>query len=302
MKARRCGGCGAPLPDLDEFERATCRFCGMIHDPATADAGGAPVHIAIEAPGVRRAARGAMAIVAIVFLISVLTPLAFIYVQWRASNAIAPLVSKIPTSVRKTRTTSELKDLPRGYQDLDTTAPPGGYAAVDAVTTLPWALTIAQAWSADARLDRIDVERMRPDGLVNAADDTEAAVTYRFTSPGRGDELRRRAETSGKAELDTAFWVRLTGGRAQVIAHHNSVAMASAMDRLDGRTPGHPVALPLGELVARPGAKRTLKPLPFYRGYMIHNASEGWVWYFSSLANESFTRLRARDAAAWPYR
>ena len=35
------------MPDLDEFARATCRFCGMIHDPAT-DAG-SPIQIAIEA-------------------------------------------------------------------------------------------------------------------------------------------------------------------------------------------------------------------------------------------------------------
>ena len=39
----------------------------------------------------RPAARGAIAIVALVFLISVLAPLAFIYLPWRASKAIAPL-------------------------------------------------------------------------------------------------------------------------------------------------------------------------------------------------------------------
>jgi hypothetical protein len=303
MKARRCGGCGAALPDPDEFERSTCQFCGMTHDAATP--GGASIQIAIETPETRRFARGAIVVISLVFLISVLAPLAFIYMQWRASSALAPLrafVSTSTSSVKKTRTTSNLRDLPRGFHELETTAPPGGYASVDAVSALPWALAIAQAWSGDARIARIDVERMRPDGAVNAQDDAEASVTYRFASPGRGEELQRRAETSGQAELDSEFWVRLNGGRAQVIAHYNSAGVARVMDRGPGRTPGHPVALPLTEFVSRPGAKRTLKPLPFYRGYMIYSPGEGWVWYFSTLANETFTRMRARDAAPYPYR
>jgi hypothetical protein len=275
----------------------------MTHDPATT--AGTPIQISIEHPAVRRGARGAIAIISIVFQIAVLTPLGFVYMQWRATSAFTPLRSAIATSsssLKKTRTTSDLRDLPRGFHTLETTAPPGGYAAVDAVSALPWALAIAQAWSADARIERIDVDRMRPDGAVNAQDDAEASVTYRFTSPDRSAELQRRAETSAKAELDDGFWVRLSGGRAQVIAHYNSASFSSAMERVKGRAPEHPVALPLTELVTRPGAKRTLRPLPFYRGYMIHSRGEGWVWYFSTLGNESFTRMRARDAAPYPYR
>jgi hypothetical protein len=303
MKARRCGGCGAPLPDTEEFERPTCRFCGMVHDPATSAE--MPFQIAIENPVTPRAARGVAVIMGIVFLIAVLAPLGFIYMQWRASNAFAPLntlVSTATSSLKKTRTTRELRDLPRGFHDLETTPPPGGYASVDAVAGLPWALAIAQAWSADARIERIDVERMRPDGSVNAADDAESKVTYRFTSPDRSEELYRRAETSGKAEVDNELWVQLGGGRAQVIAHYNSASFARAMERVKARAPGHPAVLPLTELVARPGAKRTLRPLPFYRGYLIYNQTEGWVWYFSTLANESFPRIRARDGSPYPYR
>jgi hypothetical protein len=96
--------------------------------------------------------------------------------------------------------------------------------------------------------------------------------------------------------------VRLTGGRAQVIAHVNGVAFAHAMERGGSRSQGHPVALPLGDLVTRPGARRVFKPVPFYRGYMIYSPNDGWVWYFSTLANESFPRIRARAGAAYPYR
>jgi hypothetical protein len=299
MQARRCGGCGAPLPDTDDQERPTCRFCGLVHDPASA--GGAPVRIAIDMTSARRTARGAVLIVSIVFLIAILAPLAFVYMQWRAADALTSASSRGSRATgvpKKAFTTRDLRDLPKGFHDLDTTAPPGGYGAVDAVATLPWALAIAQAWSEDARIDRIDVERMRPDGVVNAADDAEASVTYRFASTNRTAELRRRAQTSSRAELDTGFWVKLSRARTQAFADYNAASFA----RTDGATPAHPVALPLADLVARPGAKRALQPVPFYKGYMIYNQREGWVWYFMTLANETFPRLRARDGAAWPYR
>lgn len=274
MQARRCAGCGAPLPDADEFDRATCRFCGLSHDAAGAP--GQPIQIAIDLPPVRRTARVAIIAITMVFLFAVLTPLAFVYLQWRAASALTPaasLASRVTGAAKKAFTTSELRDLPRGFHDLDTTPPPGGYGAVDAVSALPWALAIAQAWSEDARIDRIDVERMRPDGVVNAADDAEASVTYRFLSTTRLAELQRRAQTSSRAELDTGFWVKLSSGRAQVFADRNSASFA----RSAGAAPAHPVALPLAALVARPGAKRALLPVPFYKGYMIHNAREGWV-------------------------
>jgi hypothetical protein len=74
------------------------------------------------------------------------------------------------------------------------------------------------------------------------------------------------------------------------------------MERGTSRGQAHPVALPLGELVTHAGPKRVFKPAPFYKGYLIYSPNEGWVWYFSTLANESFPRLRARDGAAYPYR
>jgi hypothetical protein len=300
MRARRCGGCGAPLPDSDEGERPTCQFCGMVHDPT---AYGHGLHIAIETPLARRGANTAVAIISVVFLIAVLAPLGFVFMQWRASTVLSR--SSMPTAfkapVATARTPRELHDLPRGNHDLDVAAPPGGYGAVDAVTTLPWALAIAQAWSADARLERIDLERMRPDGTVNAQDDAEARIMYRFVSPAQSEELLKRAELSEKAEVNTGLWVKLSAGRPQVYANYTTAAFVRMLERTKGRLPAHPASLPLATLVTRPGVQRALKPVPFYKGYLIHLEHEGWVWYFSTLANEGFPRVRARDGASYPY-
>src|SRR5690606_3970027 len=108
-------------------------------------------------------------------------------------GAIATLSSALSPSAR---TTDQLKDLPAGYHALDVAPPAGGYGALDAVAALPWALTIAQAWAADARLERIDVARMRPDGTLNVQDDAEASVTYRFKSPSKLAAYREQARLS----------------------------------------------------------------------------------------------------------
>jgi hypothetical protein len=311
MRARRCGGCGAPLPDSEEGERITCQFCGMVHDPTSS----AIRQIVVGRPVLRPGANPAVAIISVVFLIAVLAPLAFVFMQWRAASAVTSTVIRPPgpyvprpstrtpftppTAVK--RTPRDLHDLSRGHHELDVAPPPGGYGALDAVTALPWALAIAQAWTPDARLERIDVERLRPDGTVNAADDAESRVQYRFQSPSRNEELMRRAELTANAEVNTGLWVRLSDGKPQVYVNYTTAPFVRMTARVKGPLPAHPASLPLTTLLTRPGAQRALKPVPFYSGYMIHVEGEGWVWYFSSLANETFPRLRARDGASYPY-
>lgn len=190
---------------------------------------------------------------------------------------------------------------PRGracrISDLDAAPPPSGYSAVDAVATLPWALTIAQAWASDARLERIDVARLRPDGTVNAQDDGEALVRYRFISPGRVAALREQARLTTKAEGDVGLFVVMQKGKVQ--GYVESASGASTR----GEPPApHPAVAPLAKLVAMPQVEGMIDGAPFLNGYLIHLADEGWVWYFSTLANESKPRVRARDGAVWPYR
>ena len=91
-------------------------------------------------------------------------------------------------------TLEDLDELPPGDHPLDIAPPASGYPSFDAIAALPWAPTIAQAWVDDARLDRIDIVRLRADGLIDVANDRDAEVIYRFVSPDRIKELRRRAD------------------------------------------------------------------------------------------------------------
>ena len=244
-----------------------------------------------------------LAVVAVV-LASLVPVVIGVASAWRAAREMAgPLAEAISSmsstvgSSRAAKTTADLKDLPRGHHDLDVTPPAGGYGNVDAVAMLPWALAIAQAWEADAQIGRIDVERLRPDGTLDVQDDASAVLRYRFVSPRRTERLRQQARLQADAEDAVGFWVTVTAGQPRVYAE---VRPGAALRDLEEAP--YPSALPLPDLFGRPAVKALAADLPFLKGYLIPLPREGWVWYFSSLANESRPRVRARDGAVWPYR
>ena len=309
MKARQCLGCAAPLPPGRPGEPVRCTFCGMVHDPDGPAAGLSSARAPAAPPPTRIIGFPLARLSLLVFLLAIVVPVVLMVYSavttvrmtdaslGRASTALASLARRsVPGAV----TLDGLHDLGAGFHDLSVSAPAGGYANFDAVVQLPWAVTIAQAWAGDARLQRIDVGRVHPDGLVNAQDDGEAEVTYRFVSPDRVEELRRRADLSSKAELPTEFWLRVKNGTPQVIAPGTMAVMLHVHD-LDGPPPAHPQALSLAETFKRLAGSPQFSA-PFYRGYLIFLKNEGWVWYFSSLSGSSLPRVRAVDARAYPYR
>ena len=115
--------------------------------------------------------------------------------------------SCLPPAVRQRERRRSCMTCPLAITRCRWPPPAGGYGAVDAVAALPWALAIAQAWQGDARLERIDVTRLRPDGTVNLQDDGEASLTYRFVSPGARKALRDQARLRATTEAVVGLWV-----------------------------------------------------------------------------------------------
>lgn len=304
MKPRQCAGCGAPLAPGEPGTPVRCTFCGMIHDPASAATPVAPA-------GQKSAARvtfTGLRLAVPVFLAAILVPVGLmVYSAVRGGDSLvrtaADAITAAATTGRAapaTLTLTDLDDLSPGYHTLDAAPPSSGYASLDAIGALPWAVTIAQAWVGDARLDRIDVVRVQPDGLVNVADDREAEVTYRFVSPDRVKELRRRADLSANANVQTEFWVRVKGGQASVIAPTTPAALLAFRDH-EGAPAEHPSALPLAATFAKLAGRPQFNA-PFYKGYLLHLEGEGWVWYFSTLSGEPLPRVRSTDAKTYPYK
>jgi hypothetical protein len=279
----------------------------LVHDPAAAPPQVLSTAPAGALPSVRAYLPGAR-LAFLVFILAILVPVGLMV--YSAVGGSESLVRKAADAISAAATTggaepisvtlNDLEDLSPGFHPLEATPPPSGYASLDAVAALPWAVTIAQAWADDARLERIDVDRLHPDGLLNVADDKEAEVTYRFVSPERIKELRRRADLSPNAQVQTEFWVRVQNGEPTVLAPTTPAALQAFRDH-EGLPPEHPPALPLATTFARLATRAEFKA-PFLKGYLLHVDSEGWVWYFSTPSGKSLPRVRSTDAKAWPYK
>jgi hypothetical protein len=272
----------------------TCRFCGLGHDPSsavrvTSSRVVVPSHV------------GLVGVVLVGALIIAILGVAGAMVFWAgrlASTVTKGVATAMATPKREAgvATISGLGSMTLGRHALDAAPPAGGYGAFDAMAQVPWAMTIAQGWAQDARLERIDVNRVRPDGSVNLADDADASVRYRFYSPHAAKVLLARRQTSARATAITALWVDVANGRPSAMAIEDDSQRFAARELIR-----HPEALPLAQLIPtlqRAGRYRA----PFLKGYLIHLDGEGWVWYFSPLSGDQLPRVRASDAKPWPYR
>lgn len=304
MKARRCQGCGAPLPVAAATEAVECSFCGLRHERDRAAAHPLAVGLHIDPEQRRWISKLMLAIVLVVVvgvIGSVASVVAGLVAGWRAVESTAtPLIQAVATAVATParKTTADLENLPWGHHELDVAPPPGGYASVDPLAALPWALPIAQAWESDAQLERIDISRLRPDGTLNVQDDIDAELRFRFLSPSAITRLRQQARIQANAQGQVGLWVTVKGGEASVYVDQRPVQAV----RGDEAPPYPQRAMALPALFERPAVREIVSDLPFLKGYLISLEREGWVWYFSSLANESLPRVRASDGAVWPYR
>ena len=205
-----------------------------------------------------------------------------------ARQPVPPRVQKIAPSALATPTAL-------GWRELDVPVPSSGWATFEPVTDLRWAMDIARAWQPDARLTRIDVDRLKSDGTVDLTAGPDNKAGYRFMSPGQIENWGRIADRDAKAEVPYAMMLQLVEQKVTAL-------VTRGQPRNDAAPPVTIDSHPLPELLNLALKRRGFKEHPFYSGYMIHLPGEGWVWYLSSLSNrESQPRVRARDGATYPY-
>ena len=292
---RRCSGCGAALGDpTDDDLTIVCRFCGLRHD--INDLAGEATPIVVQAGAPRR---GASRAVLVIVLAVVLVPTAVgLYIAYRATNEVTTRVRETTAVVQqrvadrnRPLALSELGTLTEyAWKAVDTAPPPGGVASFDPVASLPWAMSIAQAWARDAVLTRIDVGRVSSTGVVDLTGDTPSG--YRFHSPAR--LLRWKQETDGGTKSTTAsgMMLQVQGTTVRVLMETNA--------REEPATPA-PASLRMPDLLTKARTARGFSDRPFYAAYMIFLPREGWAWYFRAPSGDSFPRVRARDGRVYPY-
>ena len=301
--ARRCAGCGGPLPETAPDQRQiTCPFCGIVNDLAHAPAGAQPVSIKIDVgqAGKMAAAAGrklALAIAVIVGTVGISIALAIYFAVKPVGTAIQTVSqqAKQVQARQQPMTPTELASTAEaGWRELQVPAPATEWAAFEPVVNLDWAMAIARAWMADARLTRIDVTRLTPTGTIDLTAGADETAGYRFVSPSKIAEWDRIADRETDARVPYELMLKI--GQRKVTA---LVSRGRPSSR--ELPPAKIDSARLGEVIAA-AKRRGFTDYPFYSAYLIHLEREGWVWYLQSLSRrESLPRIRARDGAPYPY-
>lgn len=318
MRSLKCPSCGAPLEAPEEGGPGaffSCSFCGataaptqQVRNPRSAApiAGAGPFRL-------RRVSRGQATGCTLVVLALIAGIGAFVFVRARGiersvRQSIATVTRSLPTS---TSLRQEAAPLPvarlgepafTGRHLLAASAPPTGFGAFEPVASLPWALSIAQVWSRDAKIERVDVERLRPDGTLNVQDDPEAEVTYRFVSPSRFEALREKMNLEKNPRGDQEFWLEIEDGKVYAYELQTLSQLAGDDDAREIAALSWPKSLPLTEILPALARRKSLPAVPFFEGYLIRLEDEGWCWYLSTLSGSpQIPRVRARDGRVWPY-
>ncbi len=319
MKSLKCPNCGGPIDLSEDDLRTACPYCGAALERTLAASRRAlgvpensPVAIEIGLGDPRSPRRTGRLLGCIVFVVLAIAG-SGIYVVWRGASIgldVARRVADAGLQAKSIAISVSEKALPlerlseasfHGRHAIAAAPPTGGFAALEPVGALPWALAIAQRWASDAAPWRIDVERLRPDGTVNLADDAHAKVTYRFASPRRLAVFRERANRETEARGDFEFWVTVESGTVSAYALETLPQIAGLEGEEIARLT-YPKSLPLPEILAKNARRKELPEVPYYKGYLIQLEREGWCWYLSTLSGTpSIPRFRARDGRMWPY-
>jgi len=315
MKSLKCPNCGGPIELGDHEVRTACPYCGgsLERTIAMPHPGGRTARRGVTTSGVHGISRSARRAVGCTLLVVVGIAAIGAFIALRAARIgrdVARSVADASRSAPRRAPDDPAASLPlarlgepdfSGRHRLAAAPPATGLAAFEAVVNLPWALAIAQHWAPDVQLWRIDVERLRPDGTVNVADDPHAEVSYRFVSPRKAAAFRARADAQPDARGDFELWVTVEQNAIygyeistlpQIAAIHYE-----ELERLD-----YPKSRPLPEILATHARRPELPGVPFFNAYLIRLEDEGWCWYLNTLSGKpNIPRFRARDGRMWPY-
>jgi|GEM_PF-6416268 len=167
-------------------------------------------------------------------------------------------------------TLAELNNAPKDrWFDVDPSGMSGSLDQFDAIANYAWVHKLAKAWSADAKLVRLGIDRVRHDGVApNAGPSGKADIDYRFYSPSRYAAGEKLAEVSEQKIYD-GFRVWVREGKVQAMIGEGSPEAR--------KYPDPPMTCTLAKILA--GAKH-LPRVPFYDMRLRYWKHRGrWEWY-----------------------
>ncbi len=280
-----CKKCGATLKAGEPGAVITCEYCG--HEERVAGSPAAPqisvnvqeVIASAARPKVKINALGCLVFIAIFAAV----PIVICVNKSSKSSSSGPSKAEKRKQKRdKQWKLSELNNAPKQrWFKLDRGGMVGGLAELDAIANYQWALNMAKGWSADARLARMTIRRIRHDGVApNAVNKRDGAWDVRFTSPSRVAAADKMAEVSEDQPLD-GFRISIRKDEVQAMITNVSPPKAGNVGKA-------PVTCTYKQLVA--AAKEMIKR-PYYDASLMPTWQSGeWRWTI----NEAFGSKRRR--------
>lgn len=159
----------------------------------------------------------------------------------------------------------------RGWVPVSAPEIDGTFAAFDPLKNLPWAVSMAQAWSTDARVQSIYIDGVRADGGLDISARDDWDVDYRFYSPTLRDSARAMAKVSEET-VDSEL--RLMVGESGVEALLSDLSSQRRED-----PPVYTPRCAFADVMTRARAQG-LGERPTY-DLMLTHQPRGWRWHVS---------------------
>lgn len=163
-----------------------------------------------------------------------------------------------------------------GWAPLNAPGLVGTLDAFDAIANMPWAANVGRRWVSDARITRVDFDRVDQNGIVAMRGIPDAKVTYRYVSPSRGKAwLESTALT--EPTIETQLEIAVTKDGVQAI----KFASKPISDKPDPEI--KPPTCTLSQAFAALDKAKQLPVRPVYDVYLIDNGQKAPAYYFSTL-------------------
>ena len=148
--------------------------------------------------------------------------------------------------------------------------------AFDAIANIPWAANLGRHWVSDARITRVDFDRVDSNGIVAMRGIPDAKVTYRYASPSR-DKAWLESTALTEPTIETELMIAVTKDGVQAIKY----ASKPTSDKPDPEI--KPPTCTLSQAFAALDKAKQLPARPVYNVYLIDNGSKAPAYYISTL-------------------
>ena len=270
MASQKCSNCAAALPLSDADTVVACQYCGTdnrIHPRRQGGTGGIAVFGVLA--GLLVLAGGVFAFFLLLQPVREPAPPSpdVAAIQRQVADTLATLPKAPPPGGVAPSELGTIAD--RGWVVVNAPEIDGTFAAFDPVANLPWAMSMARAWSTDARLGSLYIDGVRADGGLDVSARDDWDVDYRFFSPTLRASAKEMAKVS-EEEVHSELRLMVSEGRLEAL-----LSVQHGRDR--GAIPEYAARCTFAGVMSK-AAAGGLRERPTY-DLMLTWVSNRWRWH-----------------------